>query len=117
MGSRAGAATASGEWANEVRLVGRVSGEVEARVLPSGDEVALLRLVVPRPARSRRGPGVDTLDLACWTARTRARAGGLGEGDVVEVAGSLRRRFYRTGGGAASRYEVEVASLRRRTKA
>ena len=136
MGSSAGG-SAAGEWANAVRLVGRVSGEVEARVLPSGDEVVLLRVVVPRtgarrgsgraaPARASggagtagpaaggsRSPGVDTLDLACWTARTRARAGGLGEGDVVEVAGSLRRRFFRTGGGAASRYEIEVASLRR----
>jgi single-strand DNA-binding protein len=34
-------------------------------------------------------------------------------GDVVEVEGSLRRRFWRVGAGAASRSEVEVTRVRR----
>jgi single-strand DNA-binding protein len=37
---------------NEVRLVGRVSGEPETRTMPSGDEVVLLRVVVRRPAEA-----------------------------------------------------------------
>ena len=98
---------------NEVHLTGRVSGAPERRTLPSGDEVATFRLVV------RRGPGaptrvtVDTIDIACWGGRTRRRAGTLAPDDVVEVRGSLRRRFFRTPGGPRSRYEVEASSVRR----
>ena len=39
----------------------------------------------------------------------------LGPGDVVEVTGALRRRFFRGGGGVQSRYDVEVSALRRMT--
>ncbi len=107
----------AGEWTNEVRLMGRVSAEAQERELPSGDTVASLRLVVPRPPRARaspgRGAGVDTIDVSCWTARTRRTARGLTAGDVVVVEGALRRRFCRAGAAAASRYEVEAATLRR----
>jgi single-strand DNA-binding protein len=108
---------AAGEWANEVRLVGRVSAQAVERELPSGDTVASLRVVVPRPQRARaapgRGAGVDTIDVSCWTARTRRTARGLAPGDVVTVEGALRRRFFRAGTAAASRYEVEASTMRR----
>ncbi|WP_252973996.1 single-stranded DNA-binding protein [Janibacter melonis] len=97
----------SGTDVNEVRLVGRVSGEPTVRTLPSGDEVVTLRVVVSRTD----GRPVDTIDLACWSARSRRAAQHLVDGTRVEVEGSLRRRFYRTPGGAASRYEVEVRRL------
>ena len=97
----------SGTDVNEVRLVGRVSGEPTVRTLPSGDEVVTLRVVVSRTD----GRPVDTIDLACWSARSRRAAQHLADGTRVEVEGSLRRRFYRTPGGAASRYEVEVRRL------
>ncbi|WP_460933337.1 single-stranded DNA-binding protein [Phycicoccus ginsengisoli] len=105
----------TGEWANEVRLVGRVSGSGQERELPSGDEVVSLRIVVPRTGRSprRTTASVDTIDVACWTTRLRRTARGLADGDVVQVEGSLRRRFFHTGAGAASRYEVEAVTLHR----
>lgn len=95
---------------NSVELAGRVSGEPEARVLPSGDDLVTLRLVVARPA----GGPVDTIDLSCWSRSARRSASRLSDGDHVHVTGALRRRFFRTPGGAASRYEVEVATLSRR---
>lgn len=100
----------AGAALNLVELAGRVSGEPEARVLPSGDDLVSLRLVVPRPA----GGPVDTIDLACWSRSTRRAASRVTDGDHVHVTGTLRRRFFRTPGGAASRYEVEVATLSRR---
>lgn len=112
----------SQDWVNEVRLVGRVSAVGEERELPSGDTVAALRVVVPRGHPSRRrsaaaptaaGTRVDTIDVACWSGRTRRTARALGVGDVVVVEGALRRRFFRAGGAAASRYEVEAVTLRR----
>lgn len=101
---------------NEVRLVGRVSAGASERVLPSGDLLATFRVVVPRPRRAagaRRTPSVDAIDIACFTAATRRRAGTLQDGERIEVRGSLRRRFFRTASGAQSRYDVEARVVRR----
>ncbi len=95
---------------NEVRLVGRVSAIDAPKELPSGDLLVVLRLVVPRPA-GRAGARVDAIDVTCWSARTRRAAGRVKVGDTVGVAGALRRRFFRSAGGAVSRYEVEADSL------
>jgi single-strand DNA-binding protein len=98
---------------NEVRLVGRVSQDPEERELPSGDTVWTFRVVVPRtvPAgRSRQS--VDAIECAAWSARARRSVSGWSAGDVVEVVGALHRRFFRAGGAAASRVEVEMASGR-----
>jgi single-strand DNA-binding protein len=104
--------------ANEVRLAGTVSGEPEQRVLPSGDELCVVRVVVPRQsvrARSdgKRDPSVDVLDCCAWEARPRRTIAGWVPGDEVEVTGALRRRFYRVGGAPTSRVEVEIRSARR----
>ncbi|KUG54389.1 single-stranded DNA-binding protein [Serinicoccus chungangensis] len=104
--------------ANEVHLRGRVSGAPTQRELPSGDVVVQLRVVVARTQRRGRGSAsasaqrVDTIDVSCWSARARAAALRLEDGSGVEVTGALRRRFFRTSAGAASRYDVEATSLR-----
>jgi single-strand DNA-binding protein len=95
---------------NEVTLVGRVSADPEVRVLPSGDEITVWRLVV---ARGVEAAGQDTLDCSAWSARTRKTAASWSAGDVVEVQGALRRRFWRTPASLASRCEVEVSRARR----
>ena len=102
---------------NEVRLSGAVSGVPELRVLPSGDELCVFRVVVPRiPVRARsdgrRTPSVDVLDCCAWDARTRRSVLTWRAGDEVEVSGALRRRFFRSGATTASRVEVEVSSGR-----
>ncbi len=63
----------------------------------------------PTPPRAT----VDTIDVSCWTAVTRRAGLRLGDGDVVEVEGSLRRRFYRAGPTVQSRYDVVAARVRR----
>lgn len=97
---------------NDVTLTGRVSGDPEARRLPSGDEIVTFRLVVRRPvtARRRSAQVVDTIECVAWTAKLRRRAATLQDGATVQVTGSLRRRFSRAGGGAQSFYAVELAS-------
>lgn len=95
---------------NEVRLVGRVSQEPEERVLPSGDVLWTFRVVVPRD-RGRPG-GVDALDCAAWSGRTRRSVAAWSAGDTVEVTGAVRRRFFRAGGAPASRVEVEMTGGR-----
>jgi single-strand DNA-binding protein len=98
---------------NEVRLVGRLSRQPEERELPSGDTMWTFRVVVPRPPGGRSRQTVDTIDCAVWGGRVRQRLPTWGVGDVVEVSGSVRRRFFSAGGGSTSRVEVEVASGRR----
>ena len=108
---------------NEVRLVGRVSGDPQERALPSGDLLVSWRLVVDRAPPRRpapegvRVPTIDTLDCVAWTAATRRTARGLQPGDVVEVSGALRKRYWRSAGRPASRTEIEAAAVRRLQRA
>jgi single-strand DNA-binding protein len=98
---------------NEVRLVGRLSQAPEERALPSGDVLWTFRVVVPRDgSRAGSRKGVDALDCAVWTGRLRRSVASWAEGDLVEVSGSVRRRFYRAGGATASRVEIEVSTGR-----
>ena len=117
-----GEATAdSGGSVNQVIVGGRVSGTPEQRELPSGDTVVQLRLVVSRPvsrqAAGRGGATVDTIDVACWTKALQRKAVRLKSGDLVTVRGALRRRFWRSPAGPASRYEVEASALDRHAPA
>lgn len=110
---------ASPEHHNEVRIVGRVSDDPEVIVLPSGDEIVTARLVVNRPrppAGKGKRAGVDTIPCTAWKPSARRRLRVWDAGDIVEITGSLRRRFWRDGG-ARSRYEVEVDSARRLARA
>ena len=105
------AAIASGdpdELLNEVRLRGRVSSDPVVRVLPCGDEIVTLRVVVGRPdGRS------DALEATAWTAGLRRRLMAWNAGDIVEIEGAVRRRFWRTPQGAASRWDIEINAGRR----
>lgn len=96
---------------NEVRLCGRLSGRVEVRTLPSGDDVAVWRLVVTRTGV--RVGGVDTIDCESYAPRVIRTAARWPDGEIVAVDGSLRRRFWQTPGGAQSRYSVDVSAARR----
>lgn len=98
---------------NEVRLVGRLSQAPQERVLPSGDTVWTFRVVVGRSGeRGRSRQTVDAIECAVWGGRVRRSVPGWREGDFVEVTGAVRRRFFRAGGAAASRVEVEVTGGR-----
>lgn len=114
MTSEDAAATPDPAHRNEVQLVGRLAADPVERTLPSGDVLVTWRLVVRRPAHSRRGPPVDTIDCVAWVTRLRRSATRWSAGDIIECAGALRRRFWRTAGGAVSRCEVEVSRARRR---
>ena len=102
---------------NEVVLVGRVAADPEVKELPSGDAVWLFRLVVRRQEGSTTRQTVDTLQCSAWTRRVQRSVSGWREGDRVEVSGSVRRRFFRSGGVPQSRVEVEIATARLRRRA
>jgi single-strand DNA-binding protein len=98
---------------NEVTLVGRMSQPAEGQVLPSGSELWKFRVIVGRPPSPASRVTVDSLDCVVWNKRPARAVTKWGKDDLVEVKGSLRRRFFApTGGGRVSRCEVEVASAR-----
>ena len=72
---------------NDVLLRGRVSQEAVEKQLPSGDKVVEFRLIVSRERQS----GVDTLDIASWSAKSRRSALSLVADEWVEISGSIHR--------------------------
>lgn len=104
---------------NAVLLRGKVSTAPERRVLPSGSEIVTFRVSVPRaPTPMTRGSrqSVDWLDCVAWAPGARRTVASWALGDEVEVAGALRRRFYRAGQGTSTRLEVEVLRARRTSR-
>lgn len=100
------------ESVNDVRLIGRVSTVPEEKLMPSGSVLISFRIVTDRPPSDVSGVRVDALECSSWSARVRRSAQTWHKGDVVEVSGSVRRRFFATASGRASRVEIEVSSAR-----
>jgi single-strand DNA-binding protein len=100
------------EHRNEVIVSGRLSAPALAKELPSGDQIVTWRLIVDRTV-AEGVRKVDLVDCTTFGARLRRQAVRWREGDVIEVTGSLRRRFWRGAGGLQSRCEVEAGSARR----
>lgn len=98
---------------NEVFLEGRVSNLPTEKLLPSGDTVTEFRIVIDRknPKGDRRE--VDTLDIAVWLTKVRKKAMTLQIDDWVSIDGAVRRRFWKSPTGLASRWQVEASQLRR----
>ena len=94
---------------NDCLLRGRVSAQATDRELPSGEHVVEFRLIVTRAERE----GVDTLDIAAWSAKSRRTALSLKPGEWVEVSGAVRRRFWQGPAGLASRWQIEGESITR----
>jgi single-strand DNA-binding protein len=96
---------------NDVVLRGRVSGEPQVRDLPSGTTLVSFRLVMSRdrtPMTASSRQVSDWVECSAWGARVRKQAGSWHDGDQVEVRGSLRRRFYRSGEQSRTSVEVEM---------
>ena len=101
---------------NEVRLIGRLGADPVAKVLPSGDTLITFRVIVDRPAGGRSAQTVDALECSAWTARVQRSAARWHKGDVVELEGAVRRRFFKGPVGSASRVEIEVTSAKVRRR-
>jgi single-strand DNA-binding protein len=99
-------------YVNEVLLVGRLSGEPIVRPLPSSDLVLEWRLLVDRPPDERRTARniVDTFSCVSYDGRLLDVAEDWRHGDLIEVRGTLRHRFWRTG----NRHEIVVKRARLR---
>lgn len=98
------------EHVNEIVLVGRLSGEPEWRALPNDRQVAVWRLIVEhRDARSPQD-AIDTIRCVSYDPAIQTNIRKWSHGDVIEVRGALRHRFWRSPVGPRGVYEVEAAS-------
>jgi single-strand DNA-binding protein len=102
---------------NEVRLVGRLTAAPQVTELPSGDAVVSFSISIPRiPAPGAvvrpQAQRVDPVPCAAWSPRLRRGIMTWRAGDVVEVTGAVRRRFFQAGGATRSRVEVEAATAK-----
>ncbi|MFF5112329.1 single-stranded DNA-binding protein [Streptosporangium sp. NPDC000509] len=97
---------------NEVILVGRLPEVAHIRALQSGGTLGTWRLIVRRRHRGR-GARVDTIPCASFETDVIEAVAGWLPDDIVEVTGSLRRRWWGSEGAKSSGYEVEVRSVRR----
>jgi single-strand DNA-binding protein len=95
---------------NYVFLRGRLAAAVEYRDLPSGDALAVFRLTVARPSADRAR--VDSIECASVRAKVHRSIARAEPGDELEISGALHRRFWRTPTGPASRYAVDVQTVR-----
>ncbi|MGS2644889.1 single-stranded DNA-binding protein [Streptosporangium sp. G12] len=97
---------------NEVILVGRLPEAAHIRSLQSGSRLCTWRLIVRRQHRGS-GARVDTIPCASFELEVIEAVAGWLPDDIVEVTGSLRRRWWGSEGAKSSGYEVEVRSVRR----
>ncbi|MGJ6965579.1 single-stranded DNA-binding protein [Streptosporangium sp. G11] len=97
---------------NEVILVGRLPEAAHIRSLQSGSTLGTWRLIVRRQHRGR-GARVDTIPCASFETEVIEAVAGWLPDDIVEVTGSLRRRWWGSEGAKSSGYEVEARSVRR----
>ena len=104
--------------ANDVRLAGRLTGTPAVVELPSGDELVTFRISVPRASPSGANATgvttqrVDSVPCTAWSPRLRRSILTWRAGDLVEVSGAVRCRFYQAGGATRSRVEVEASAAR-----
>ena len=94
---------------NDLLLRGRVSAPATVKELPSGDKVVEFRLIISRLDRD----GVDTLDIAAWSGKSRKTALSLKSDEWIEVSGSVHRRFWQSPSGLASRWQIEATEISR----
>ena len=96
---------------NSVLLRGRLAAEPVLRKMPSGDTLAIFRVTAARPPGDR--VRVDSIECISAKAKVQRSLSRAEPGDQVELEGCLQRRFWRTPtGGPASRYTVNVATVR-----
>ncbi len=105
--------SAEASTCSSVTILGRLGGAVVERELPSGDRVTTFTVVVDRPRVRGSRVTVDAIPCQAFTARLRTAVGRLQPGTLVEVQGTLRRRFWRSPAGLGSALEVDVVRMSR----
>lgn len=97
---------------NHVHLIGRFGAQVQERTLPSGDALVAFHLVLDRE-RPKTGTKVDAVPCHVTGSALMRRVLACEPGELLELEGALRRRFWRTPSGIGSAVEVHATTLKR----
>lgn len=103
-------------YQNQVILQGRISGKPERKKLPSGDTIVQFRLIVDRKtglkskskSADKKKRQVDTIDIGVWKKKLQIKALSLVPEQFAKVEGAIRRNFWTTPAGLASRYQIDA---------
>ncbi|GAA4958360.1 hypothetical protein GCM10023224_50410 [Streptomonospora halophila] len=99
---------------NEVVVAGRITAEPCVRELASGDRLTTWRVSIARaPAQQRPNQAADPITCVSFQEAVEERTREWRLGDVVQVSGALRRRFWRSPKGSASVVEIEARTVQR----
>ena len=96
---------------NEVLLVGEITDGPTERDLADGRSVVTFRIDVR--VDTDAGPVRESFDCTVDAARTRRAALGWALGDVVEVEGVVRRKFYKVGASSKPFTVIEAGRAKR----
>lgn len=97
---------------NSIVIAGRITAEPALRELSSGHTLARWRVAVTRPASDQRGRAkTDAVTCVTFDPAIQDTLRQWRLGDVVEVSGALRRRFWRAESGPVSTFEVEARGV------
>ena len=91
---------------NQVSLVGRLATAPDVRSFASG--ASLARLLVTTRLKTDR-PRTDVVPVTLWDPPEAVKQ--VERGELVEVVGSVQRRFWSDGEGRKSRIEVVASSV------
>lgn len=108
-------------YRNQVILQGRISGKPERKKLPSGDTIVQFRLIVDRKtglkskgkSTDKKRREVDTLDIGVWKKGLQIKALSLVPEQFAKIEGAIRRNFWTTPAGLASRYQIDAEVIER----
>lgn len=103
-------------YRNQVILQGRISGKPERKKLPSGDTIVQFRLIVDRKtglkskskSADKKKRQVDTIDIGVWKKNLQIKALSLVPEQFAKIEGAIRRNFWTTPAGLASRYQIDA---------
>ncbi|MCO6007964.1 single-stranded DNA-binding protein [Actinoallomurus purpureus] len=107
-------ATGAVAHVNEIVLIGRLSGVPEWKALPGGGQVAVWRLIVEHQDARSPQDAIDTIRCITYDPSLQPGVRDWRHGDVIEVRGALRHRFWRGPAGPRGLYEVEATVAIRR---
>lgn len=97
---------------NDIRLIGRVSQDVEVRYTKTGKAVASFSIAVGRKdGKDGQKESVDFIPIVCWQRIAEEVGNTLSKGNEVFVAGRMQTRSYETADGQKRRISEVVANF------